>query len=129
MFTGEAKKVIWRTARRTVRKLFMNNARRGSKKGHLANISTNCSRAVHEQCSPRLQNRSFGEQFGELFASCSPNFSPKCTAIFGIENRKITVSTSHYGTVRYTINNLNMFYAIFSVRYGTSTVQFVYGTV
>jgi hypothetical protein len=102
----------------------MNIVRRGGKKGHLAKSSANYSRDVHEQCSPEwekgnlannlptlsrtfheqcspgLQNMSFGEQFGELFANCSS----KCTTFFGIENGKITVSSSHSGTVRYTIN-------------------------
>jgi hypothetical protein len=38
------------------------------KKGHWANSSPNYWRIVQEQCSPRLQNKSFDEQFGELFA-------------------------------------------------------------
>ena len=97
MIAKISKQIIWRTVRRTVRELLINNVRQSGEKGHLANNSASCSRAVHEPCSPGLQNRSFGEQFGELFVNCSP----KCTAVFGIENRKITVSSSHYGTVRH----------------------------
>jgi hypothetical protein len=41
------------------------------KKGVLAYSSANSSRAVHEQCSPGRQKRSFVEQFGELSAKCS----------------------------------------------------------
>jgi hypothetical protein len=47
MFAGEAKQVIWRTVRRAVRELFMNNVRQIK------------------------QKTGFSEQFGELFASCS----------------------------------------------------------
>ena len=55
VFAMISKHVIWRTVRRTARELFMSNARQIGRKGVLANSSANCSRAVHEQCSPGRQ--------------------------------------------------------------------------
>jgi len=71
MFAGKEKKGFWRTIRRTARELFMNNVRSIGEKGILASSSANCSRAVHEQCLPHWAKRDFGEQFSEMFASCS----------------------------------------------------------
>ncbi len=50
-----------RTLCRILRELFMDNIRRGGKKGALANISANCSRIVHEQFSPGEQKRGLDE--------------------------------------------------------------------
>ena len=61
-------------------------------------------------------------------ANILANCSPKCTAVFGIENMKITVSSSHYVTARYTLSDLNLVYGNSSVRYGTA-VRNKYGTV
>ena len=128
MFAREAKRVIWRTTRQTVRELFMKNVRRGGQKSHLANSLGKSSRTAHEQCSPKLQKRSFGEQFGELFANSSANCSPKCTAVFGIENRKNTISSSHYGTAPYrTVYPKRFKYFLWQMIFGT--VRSKHGTV
>ena len=104
------------------RTMFMNSSRTVRRVVRQNPYSSNLANIVHEQfassspnCSSNGLFRNPGEHGSwtpiiQLFANSSPNNSPKYTAIFGIENRKITVSSSHYGTVRYTINDLNIFY-------------------
>ena len=52
MFAEEANKVTWRIVRPIVREMFMNSGRQSGQKRVLANNSANCSRTIHEQCSP-----------------------------------------------------------------------------
>ena len=112
----------------------MKKFRQVCKNGHLANSSASCSKIVHEQCSPELQKRSFGEYSS---ASCSRidcrTVRQYVRQFSGYKIGKLPyplIITVRHRTVRYTINDLNIFMA--NLRYGTEQVpyrtsRFVYG--